>query len=53
MQTYQVWFEWRLYFASQEVIPIYMTEEWVGLGNTMTAAGILLFYDLLLVNPFF
>lgn len=33
-QTHQERFKRRFYFASEEVIPVYMPEEWMGLGNT-------------------
>lgn len=35
-QTHQERFKRRLYFASEEVVPVYMPEEWMGLGNTHT-----------------
>lgn len=36
--THQERFKWRLYFACEEVLPIYMPEECVGLGERTTTA---------------
>lgn len=38
-KTHQERFKWRLYFASEEVIPVYMPEKWVGLWKIRAAAG--------------
>lgn len=33
LKSYQERLKWRLDFVSKEVIPVYVPEEWVGLGN--------------------
>lgn len=43
--THQERFEWGLYFASEEVIPVYMTEEWVGLQKHEDSDIILIFHS--------